>query len=295
MLVRTTARTAGSLALTAVAALLAAALLILVAAQDASAERPEKRPGKDTTPIELSSEPARLEVRPCLPETLRLGITNESSEARFVDVHVTAEAPVESSKKTISTYVPAESTVFVNVRVSAPRGAAAGEYEMLFEEGRREKLTVPVALVAPPEAQCLPREDMTATATSAQEPTYAPEKAIDGDEASIWHTRYSPERDPLPQSITLDLGSAYDVAELSYQPRPGGGNGTITAYNVYASPDGQTFTKVASGTWTADASRKTATFSAPGARYVRLEATEGIGGFASAAEIVLFGQPAGSS
>lgn len=240
--------------------------------------------------IALSSDPAQLVVRPCLPERLRLGIANQSSEAGFTDVYVTAEAPLQSSKTVISTYVPARATVFVNVRVSAPPSAAAGEREIAFAAGRREKLAVPVTVAAPPDRHCL---QVTATATSAQRsPDYGPDKAIDGNPGTLWHTMYSPTRDALPQSITLDVGGVRALVELVYQPRADGNrNGIITGYNIYASADGRSFTKVGSGAWAADAARKTAPFDAPDARFIRLEAVEGFGGFASAAEIVLFGRP----
>jgi hexosaminidase len=78
------------------------------------------------------------------------------------------------------------------------------------------------------------------------------------------------------------------VRELVYQPRIGNRNGIITDYEIAASADGATFATVAGGTWAADASRKTAGFSAPSARFIRLTALAGVGGFASAAEIVLF-------
>lgn len=287
---RSTGRVAKRHAPATIMVLVAVALLAAVT-RDAVAGPPGQRPGS----VALASEPAQLELRPCLSQTLELAITNESSEARFVDVYVRADAPLDSSKTVISTYVPADARVTVDVRIAAPQSTPGGEYEVRFTQGRRERLTVPVTVSAPTDRLCLPREQMTAAATSAQLPTYGPENVLDGDLATIWHTKYSPTRDPLPQSITLDLGGRYDVAELSYQPRVDGNiNGAITAYNVYASSDGQTFTRVANGTWAADASRKSATLEAADTRYLRLEAIEGYGGFASAAEIVLFGRPAGS-
>ena len=118
--------------------------------------------------------------------------------------------------------------------------------------------------------------------------------ALDGNPATLWHSQYSPERLPLPQSITLDLGGVYDVSELAYLPRTDGSlNGTITAYNVYASSDGQSFTRVAAGAWQDSSDLKFSKFSAAEARYIRA------GGYgeprrkdlASAAEIYLFGHP----
>ena len=57
---------------------------------------------------------------------------------------------------------------------------------------------------------------------------------------------------------------------------------------MYVSKDGGAFTKVASGTWANDSAEKAATFDPTEASYVKLEATAGVGGWASAAEINVF-------
>ncbi|WP_223166359.1 discoidin domain-containing protein [Nonomuraea sp. SYSU D8015] len=112
-----------------------------------------------------------------------------------------------------------------------------------------------------------------------------PERAIDGDIATFWHSEYTPPT-PLPQSITLNLGAVGRVGKIEYQPRFDGNlNGTILDYKVYVSADGQAFTEVAAGTWAGDARLKTAAFAAVDARYVRLEGHRALGGsYLSAAE-----------
>ncbi|NHW39010.1 hypothetical protein GQF04_31510, partial [Paenibacillus aceris] len=103
-----------------------------------------------------------------------------------------------------------------------------------------------------------------------------------------WHTKWD-KSDPLPQSITLNLGGTYDVNKIKVLPRQGGGsNGIITAYNVYASTDGVQYTKVSSGTWAKDATEKTAEFPVTRASFIKLEATAGYNGWASAAEINVY-------
>lgn len=241
--------------------------------------------------VVLSADVSQLTVRPCLAERVRLGITNTSSKARFVDVTITATPPVQPAKPGLTTYVPAGGTVYTTVGVSAAVDSTPGAYDVVFASGRSARLGIPVTVVNPEDARCLPRDRMTATASSAQEPAYAPAYAIDGIESTLWHTRYSPTRDLLPQSITLELGGTYDVAELAYVPRPtGSANGTVTAYTLYGSADGQTFTVLGSGTWAPDRTRKAAIVNAAGLRYIRLEVTEGVGGYASAAELVVFGR-----
>lgn len=119
-----------------------------------------------------------------------------------------------------------------------------------------------------------------------------PEKAVDGDETTFWHSAWNPHA-PLPQSITVDRGTLGTIACLTYLPRQSGGsNGNITTYNLYVSTDGSEFTKVInSGKWASSDARKFANFSAQNARYIRLEAVAGVGNFANAAEITLSATP----
>lgn len=138
----------------------------------------------------------------------------------------------------------------------------------------------------PPEPQpsYVPHSQMTAYSTS-EHVGYEASKAIDGNLKTMWHSEWAP-KDPLPQSITLDLGGVYDVTGLDYQTRADfKPDGIITGYRVLASADGAQFAEVASGVWDRDYYLKKIEFFAPGTRYLRLEATEGSGGVASAAEI----------
>ncbi|WP_171649700.1 discoidin domain-containing protein [Paenibacillus phytorum] len=135
----------------------------------------------------------------------------------------------------------------------------------------------------------IPSSQMTATATSQETvgENNAASMAIDGNPQTIWHTKWD-KSGVLPQSITLNLGGTYPIDKVAYLPRPSGSNGNITGYNVFVSTDGVTFTKVASGTWKNDNAVKVATFDPTEASYVKLEATAGVGGWASAAEINVF-------
>jgi alpha-galactosidase len=137
--------------------------------------------------------------------------------------------------------------------------------------------------------------DMSATASSWHD-GYPPSAAIDGRLTTIWHDEFQPQA-PLPQSITLDLGSVRAVTGLTYQPRlDASGTGTITGYRIQTSVDGTTFTDAGSGSWPDDRELESATFASPAqARYVRLIADKGDGGYASAAEIGVAERPAGGS
>jgi alpha-L-fucosidase len=99
---------------------------------------------------------------------------------------------------------------------------------------------------------------------------------------------------PLPQSITLDLGSPYSgIDTLTYLPRQDTSTpfvladfdttGNISAYRVLVSEDGARFREVAQGRWAADHTLKQARFFPARARYVRLEARATAGGGAAVA------------
>ncbi|MEK5397065.1 discoidin domain-containing protein [Paenibacillus sp. FSL K6-2859] len=140
----------------------------------------------------------------------------------------------------------------------------------------------------------IPQSQMKATSdNSASED--GPEKTIDGDILTKWHTAYNNEYSTLPHSITYNLGKAYNsIYKLQYLPRQDADwNGVITKFEVSVSDDGDKFTKVvAKGTWNADKTEKTATFNAQGAKYVRFTALESRSDagkqYASAAEINIF-------
>ncbi len=125
----------------------------------------------------------------------------------------------------------------------------------------------------------------TATASSSNG-GYPPGNAIDGKLTTIWHSQFSPVHAPLPISISIDLGAVRTVAGLTYQPRlDGDTTGTITQYTVELSTDGTSYAPATTGAWAPDTTLKSADFPAKTARYVRLTATAGVNGYASAAEI----------
>src|SRR5699024_5662787 len=74
---------------------------------------------------------------------------------------------------------------------------------------------------------------------------------------------------------------------LGHLTRKDGNKGTIKEESVYVSTNGENFTKVANGQWENTSDLKEATFSPQEASFVKLEAIEGHGGWASAAEIYI--------
>ena len=123
-----------------------------------------------------------------------------------------------------------------------------------------------------------------------------PGNAIDGYNDfflyTVWETT-----DPLPQSITIDLGQAYpDVSLINYLPRNvnsvgPSADGAITDYEIAVSVDGTSFTTVTTGSWPADGAMKTAYFSPTAARYVRITANASNGATAVATEFAIGAAP----
>ncbi|MFI0204883.1 MULTISPECIES: discoidin domain-containing protein [Streptomyces] len=136
------------------------------------------------------------------------------------------------------------------------------------------------------------------TATASDEETGSENgraaNVLDGNDNTIWHSKWAPAPTPLPHSITIDMHRTAAVSALVYHPRPDGPNGRAGAYSIATSTDGSTFgAPVAAGTWRDDDTVKTATFlRAETARYVRLTVTSEAGGrgpWTSAGEIRLSG------
>lgn len=115
---------------------------------------------------------------------------------------------------------------------------------------------------------------------------------LDGNPATIWHTRWQGTLDPLPHTLTLDMHVTSPVAGFTYVPRPaaGGRNGVVGQYRIETSLDATVWTLAVSGTLPDTSVTKTMTFPSVSARYVRLVALSEAGGrgpWSSAAEIDL--------
>lgn len=91
-------------------------------------------------------------------------------------------------------------------------------------------------------AQVLSRAGWT-VAVSGEQPHDGGGKAalIDGDNSTFWHSRYDANRGSgdvtktLPQFFVIDLGKETAFKTIGYMPRPGGGNGRVTAFKLYVS------------------------------------------------------------
>ncbi|MFB7352930.1 discoidin domain-containing protein [Streptomyces gardneri] len=148
-----------------------------------------------------------------------------------------------------------------------------------------------------PTAPVLARTGWTATASDEETVGESGRAAnvLDGDAATIWHSRWSGTPAPLPHSITVDMHRTTVVSALVYQPRTVGANGRVGEYSISVSADGRNWgSPVATGTLADDAGAKTLGFAPQGARFVRLTAVTEAGNrgpWSSAAEINLLGDP----
>ncbi|EPE31765.1 Galactose-binding protein [Glarea lozoyensis ATCC 20868] len=98
-------------------------------------------------------------------------------------------------------------------------------------------------------------------------------KGIDGNTATFWHTRYTPTVAALPHSAIIDLGVSTAINGFAYRPRQdGNSNGNIGQYQISLSPNNITWSTVATGTFSDDASLKTVSFTSTSTRYIRIVA-----------------------
>ena len=128
--------------------------------------------------------------------------------------------------------------------------------------------------------------------TSSAEDNYEGQNAIDGDPATLWHTRWSPAPLTYPHEIQIELRESIPLAGLTCLPRQDGNrNGWIAAFECFVSDDADNWgPPAAKGTFENNAKLKTVRFDAPrNGRFIRLVALKGFGNdpFAALAEIDL--------
>ncbi len=118
-------------------------------------------------------------------------------------------------------------------------------------------------------------------------PWDTPERTVDGDLNTYWHTTITPKAE-LPHIMTIILPKTEVISGFRYYPRAIGGAGVCTKYEIRISTDGVNYELAAEGMWANDASAKDAIFDENvAARYVKFIMLEAHGGFGNAGEIRL--------
>src|ERR1017187_8921722 len=96
--------------------------------------------------------------------------------------------------------------------------------------------------------------------------------AFDGNADTIWHTRWTPENDPMPHHLTIDLGRAVIFKGITYLPRQDGANGRIAGCEIYCSTEPNSWAApTAKVKWPNTDQLQTVTFNQPvKARYLKV-------------------------
>jgi hypothetical protein len=61
--------------------------------------------------------------------------------------------------------------------------------------------------------------------------------AIDANPDTIWHTKWTPENDPMPHHLTIDLGRALTLKGITYLPRQNMAAGRIAECEIFCSSE----------------------------------------------------------
>ncbi|NAW51774.1 DUF5110 domain-containing protein [Elizabethkingia argentiflava] len=117
-------------------------------------------------------------------------------------------------------------------------------------------------------------------------------KLLDGEEGSMWHTRYSSKAVAVPFDIVLDLKSINQLDKFQFLPRNDGRNGLIQKGSVAYSIDKQQWIKAGYFEWKDDFNLKEFIFKAqPKARYIKIHVKQAVGNYGSGRELYVFKVP----
>ena len=135
-----------------------------------------------------------------------------------------------------------------------------------------------------------PRAKWKVTASSYEKGEGEPGNAVDGQNGSFWHSRWSGQVAAHPHWIAVDFGQSHMIAAITVLPRQGdNSNGRIKDYEIYVSADGKAWGEpVAKGTWKNSGNEQTAKFKTPvKSRHLKLVALSEATGqkFATIAEL----------
>ena len=132
--------------------------------------------------------------------------------------------------------------------------------------------------------------NITGNTTAANQGGQGIHKLFDYDENNTWHTKYG--ENAIPFNLTMDLQTINQLDKFHYLPRTDAGNGTILKGIVYYSMDKENWTEAGTFEWPRNNEVKVFHFTGhPTARYLRINVTEGLGGYGSGRELYVFKVP----
>ncbi len=115
-------------------------------------------------------------------------------------------------------------------------------------------------------------------------------KLFDFDEVSMWHTKWGVNSIPL--DMVIDLKSINTLEKFNYLPRSGRGNGILLKGTVFYSYNKENWIEAGPFEWANSDEVKVFNFkNNPSARYLKINVTEGVGGFGSGRELYVFKVP----
>jgi len=149
------------------------------------------------------------------------------------------------------------------------------------EAARSRKIGRGAAPAQKPAGKRLPKEAaltragwrvVHASTVETLRPGFAPDRAMDGNPMTSWHSKWAGGRDPFPHEIVIDLGRAATCQGLDYLPRQDRAqNGRIKRYAVHVSVDGKAWGEpVTTGQCGDSLDEQRLSFQPVAARYIRL-------------------------
>ncbi|WP_242258890.1 discoidin domain-containing protein [Streptococcus thoraltensis] len=132
-------------------------------------------------------------------------------------------------------------------------------------------------------------QGITVTGKHPAQPGTDFKKLVDLDGNTMYHSKWS--ENAIPETLTFDLKSSYELEKIAYVPRlDGGTNGMITDLTVTYSVDGIHWKRLAEEIhWKADKTTKVIALPEDmEARFVRLNVSAGVGNFVSGSEVIFF-------
>jgi hypothetical protein len=147
------------------------------------------------------------------------------------------ETPIaESAKADEPNDEPADVTLDWTITPEEPGVGRYLTFEATSAQGGGHFGSLAELVVLGADGEALPREDWRITSSSSEQaPRQLAKNILDGDDSTIWHSRYINGVAEFPHTLRIDMRSSQTVTGLICTPREGSKVGLIKGYRVYAS------------------------------------------------------------